>query len=1030
MKSKLSMKILGIVVAFATLASLLVGITAAPASAAAGTLDYGLISTPSAVGHVLVGGVHIDFMAASPDGTTIFAYDNEAGKMYKSTDGGVTFGNGKAVGTAGDAVGLAVSPKYATDGAVVLADYNAVYLSVNGGAYDASAVDNLQGSQLGLGYITSVDLGYYYKDNTLSVIIGLTGEIDASSYVLKFTYGTSVWKPLGDFTGLDSDVVGVKFSPNHLNDAEIVAVYKDGEGGIYLSSLFGTYDWNATAYPDTPIRTGADSDLGVYAAVIAFPSNYTTSAGFVVGLQDDNGTGNLYYVSGRGGHTSPKGSAKLKYSDDAGQTADIWSIAVSASCATVWFGNTENAAVQRSTNISASSATWADATKDPTGADSANVIAAGTKVYAGVSGNGGALSVSIDGGVTFNQTALINVHDLSTCWLNDLKVVDANTMFLTMGNTSGRGWYYIFRTTDGGATWQRITTEQVNMSLDWPNNDFLLSVSPAYATDKTLVYAINGDPMCLQSTDGGQTFSASPVPGVSAITALQAGAAGAIYAGGAGSFFKSGRWSGSTADITGNVFSIAIKDTAETTIAVGTDGGKVYQSTDNGATFKELKTAVATSLDAGGDNWISVTYGPDGTLYATGNDGLGIWRYTGTDWKSGGASVTEGTNTVTPGECYAITVAKDGTLYTSDADDGGGIWRSLAPTTATPEYQPIDYFNFPSVKNCNPADGNTSTGNLIALQVVNAATMNTLYAINYSYSDPNAATPYGYAGRIMAFQDTFITAPTLSSPANGAVLSSTTSADLAWNAFTGAKYYQPVVNTKSDFSGTDKSPVATTNAYATAGSLGVGSTYYWKVRASSTTSGNALYSRYSTSQSFITALPAPTDTTPMFPKQGATNVPVDTTFTWPVPDGTPAGSTYEFVIAEELGNVDKFAIIDYSATCPTNATALRETLKYDTIYWWRVRTVTGTSKSAWTVSFFTTAKEPVTTTATSATVPPVTITNTSVVITQTQTTLTVTNPTPTQAPPAIPSYLLWAVIAVGAILVIAVIVLIVRTRKI
>jgi hypothetical protein len=38
--------------------------------------------------------------------------------------------------------------------------------------------------------------------------------------------------------------------------------------------------------------------------------------------------------------------------------------------------------------------------------------------------------------------------------------------------------------------------------------------------------------------------------------------------------------------------------------------------------------------------------------------------------------------------------------------------------------------------------------------------------------------------------------------------------------------------------------------------------------------------------------------------------------------------------------------------------------------------------------------------------------------------------TTTQAAQPIPSYLLWAVIAVGAILVIAVIVLIVRTRKI
>ena len=91
-----------------------------------------------------------------------------------------------------------------------------------------------------------------------------------------------------------------------------------------------------------------------------------------------------------------------------------------------------------------------------------------------------------------------------------------------------------------------------------------------------------------------------------------------------------------------------------------------------------------------------------------------------------------------------------------------------------------------------------------------------------------------------------------------------------------------------------------------------------------------------------------------YPANSATNVPINVTFTW-VPS-TVSGATYEFVIAEELGNVDKFAIIDYSTTCPTNAIVLRENLKYDTTYWWRVRTVTGASKSAWTTSFFTTAK--------------------------------------------------------------------------
>jgi hypothetical protein len=100
----------------------------------------------------------------------------------------------------------------------------------------------------------------------------------------------------------------------------------------------------------------------------------------------------------------------------------------------------------------------------------------------------------------------------------------------------------------------------------------------------------------------------------------------------------------------------------------------------------------------------------------------------------------------------------------------------------------------------------------------------------------------------------------------------------------------------------------------------------------------------------------------------------------------------------------------------------------DTTYWWEVRSVAGNVYSAWTIqTFFTTAKAPVVVTTSSA--PPVTVIQTSIVVTQPPaTTITITNP-PAEKTQPIPSYLLWAVIAVGAVLVIAVIVLIVRTRR-
>jgi hypothetical protein len=202
-----------------------------------------------------------------------------------------------------------------------------------------------------------------------------------------------------------------------------------------------------------------------------------------------------------------------------------------------------------------------------------------------------------------------------------------------------------------------------------------------------------------------------------------------------------------------------------------------------------------------------------------------------------------------------------------------------------------------------------------------------------------------------------------------------------------------------------------------------GTNYSWRVKATS-----PLPSRWTT-QTFTTALSTIVNTpVNSAPANGATGVDVNTTFTWPAVAG--ANVTYEFVIAEETGQTDKFAIIDYSATTPTNATPLRETLKYNTQYWWRVRATNGTVTSAWSTFFFTTAVAPVTTSTNSGsgTIVLPTPTSTIITITQPQTTFTISQPANNNN--SIPPALLWAVIAIGAILIIAVIVLIVRTRRI
>jgi hypothetical protein len=255
MKSKIT-KILGIGVAFAMLASMTVGLTAAPAGAAVGSMKFGAVDTPSNVGVVLggqdtagaiTGQIDADLIAVSPDGKTVFVYDDFANLMYKSTDGGVTFAKPKSVGTAATtAIDLVVSPNFILDKAAVLLEPTHVWLTVNGGSSWADVANADLMTKLETGMITSVDVGNYYADNTLSIIIGVTsGGLGgtAVSNALKFKYGDFAWTELGniDAAGIgDYSVVGIKFSPNHMTDAEILCAYVNGD--TFLSSKYGTLE--------------------------------------------------------------------------------------------------------------------------------------------------------------------------------------------------------------------------------------------------------------------------------------------------------------------------------------------------------------------------------------------------------------------------------------------------------------------------------------------------------------------------------------------------------------------------------------------------------------------------------------------------------------------------------------------------------------------------------------------------------------------------------------------------------------------
>lgn len=150
------------------------------------------------------------------------------------------------------------------------------------------------------------------------------------------------------------------------------------------------------------------------------------------------------------------------------------------------------------------------------------------------------------------------------------------------------------------------------------------------------------------------------------------------------------------------------------------------------------------------------------------------------------------------------------------------------------------------------------------------------------------------------------------------------------------------------------------------------------------------------------------------PAQGAKDVAVDVTFKWAVVDGAIG---YDFAIAEERGQTDKFGVVDFNTTAIANTYKLTTSLKYNTQYWWRVGAVSADGvRGNWMLATFTTEKEPA-------------------VVTPTTITVTITYPPPTTVTITLPpytglsSYLSWIVIAIVVVMVAAAVVLIVLITK-
>jgi len=208
-------------------------------------------------------------------------------------------------------------------------------------------------------------------------------------------------------------------------------------------------------------------------------------------------------------------------------------------------------------------------------------------------------------------------------------------------------------------------------------------------------------------------------------------------------------------------------------------------------------------------------------------------------------------------------------------------------------------------------------------------------------------------------------------------------------------------------------PVDVVSAIGARGIFQPGLTYYWRVNANTPFTGG-----FSEVRSFIIAPSAATVPDILSPGVGNLVNTTSPVFTW---SAVTSATKYDFQLSELPGF--ETTVFTDQTTSPAEALPVTITLDRGKTYFWRVRAIEPimgdwSTVGTFTIAELTTTPPPPPSTSTIITIPPPPPATSTII----------TLPTSTPAPTIAPAYI-WAIIVIGAILVIAVIVLIVRTRR-